>query len=373
MTSDNEYMLYYFDDKDLFDAIFSTRRHFSDLFLRDQAANRGIFFSYRGDSRKYISNFFATWFNDFEMLSIIKDRLSIAQRRPRYEPERIVTEDNGAVVPVPPDKIEDALEVIKDNFSDKSMQSFDFTKNKDGSFTGVYNYVDIDYSQTTLKQQRKRADSIIVRPSDNGLEISAPCGSGGDKIKDLLVTKLSESNLKVKRVRIELKGDATAEERFVFFRDIIIGMCNMTLETVTELRLSSVDVQVDGDTDVDNDQQAAREFTKLLKAHLQGSNLFDTIEFQELKAKGFFPFEVRWWVRDDATRDLIELSAGFAEAGIGKGFKCDALAIKNWSDTKRDNYKSKEGLKKDIHVKYKHILESRVYAVYEMHHSLDGS
>ena len=42
-----------------------------------------------------------------------------------------------------------------------------------------------------------------------------------------------------------LKGDATAEERFEFFQAIIQSMKDMTLETVTELRLSSEDVQTD--------------------------------------------------------------------------------------------------------------------------------
>jgi len=363
--------LYYFDDKDLFDAIFSSRRNVSDLFLRDQALERGVFFSYNGEEheRRYISDFYSTWFNDYETLCKIQEKLSIGQRRPKFEPERITPVETGSVIL--PEKIQEALQACKDGLAGKGSQSFDFSKNTDGSYSGVFNHVEIDYSQTTLRQEKRRTDSIVVRPSENGsVEVSAPSGAGGDTIKNLLVANLAATT-RAERYRVELKGDATAEERFEFFQAIIQSMKDMTLETVTELRLSSEDVQTDDAADVENDQQAARDFTKLLKAHLQGSNLFETDEFKDLKENGFFPFEVRWWARDNTANDLIEFSAGFAEAKIGKGFRCDALAVKKWRVVKKENYKSKESLEKDLHARYRRLLETTVYAAIDKHHFYD--
>lgn len=361
--------LYYFDDKDLFDAVFSSRRHVSDVFLRDQALERGVFFSYGGEEhgRRHISDFYSTWFNDHATLCKIQDKLSIGQRRPKFEPERITPVEKGSVIL--PENVQEALQACKDGLAGNGSQSFDFSKNSDGSFSGVFNHVEIDYSQTTLRQEKKRADSIVVRQSENGeLEVSAPSGVGGDTIKNMLVEKLAAATSS-KRRRVELKGGATAEERFEFFQAIIQSMKDMTLETVTELRLSSEEVQADEDADVENDRQAAKDFTKLLKAHLQGSNLFETDEFKDMKEKGFFPFEVRWWARDNVAKDLIEFSAGFAEAKTGKGFRCDALAVKKWSVVKKENYKSKESLERDLHVRYRRLLETTVYDASDKHHA----
>jgi hypothetical protein len=361
----NDNKIYYFDDKDLFDAVYSARRNISDLWMRDQALERGVFFSYGGEEygRRHISDFYSIWFNDHAILCAIKEKLSIGQRRPRYEPEYITP--ISVEKPISADDLQAALQSSKDALSAESAQSLEFVKNTDGSFRVTHTHTEMDYSQTTLRQEKQRTDAIDVRLQDGGLVISAPHGNSGDAVKKLIVQNLSAAN--PTRKRIELCTSASDEARFVFIQRIIEGMAGLTLETVTEVRMASNEVETDGEHDTENDVQAAKSITQLLKLHLQGSNLFETDEFKELKSKGFFPSEVRWWAQDNVTHELIEFSAGFSEAKAGKGFKSDALAVKKWNLTKKENYKSKEVLKGDDHIRYKRILESTVFVALDEH------
>lgn len=354
---------YYFDDKDIYDALLSSKKQISELFLKDCLVDRGIFLSYK-ETRESLCDYFATWCNDYSTLQEIKAKLEVGQRRPRFESEEIIADG----VSISSDAVNASLLQLKTAIAPEGM-SLQMSRNGN-DFDCTLNYTDVDLSKTPLRQKKCREDKIKVRIEDNGkVSVRTPCGDRFGALRAKFMEELQTqvaSGLETQG--IHLYEDATVEERIKFFMDIITGMPDFTCETVTGIDVLSSQAEQDDDgNDIETDEQVTSDFRGLLKANLRGGQLFDTPEFNNMKEQGFFPYEIRWWAKQSFTKHLIEYSIGFSNAKAGTGFRCDAMAIKKWSESKHENRKSKESLQGADNDYYMRLLESTVRRVCTEH------
>lgn len=359
------HQFFYFDDKDVFDALMSEKRRISNEALVQFLRGKGIVVS-KQMSREELCDYISTWFRDYQTL----ESLSLGERKKRetakFESEEVSPKNPEDCISC--EDVRTAIDQLKNSISGQG-QSLVLEPDGDGKVTNLIWTRDvIDFSQTPLRQRTRRSDKIqILRAESGKVYVRTPTHESCASLRSAFVSELhSVTGHEFSRTDIRIKENASPEERIAFFLDILNGMPSYTPQTVTVVNLVSNEAEADDDgNDIEAEDQARVDFQGLLQAKLRGGRLLETPEYQDLKERGFSPSEIRWWATEPDGRTLVLFWFGFSNAKEGTGFFCNVVNVRHWSLEQQNVLKTPEKPTTSELNKYLSVLEETVRKVYK--------
>lgn len=352
---------YYFDDKDVFDAL-QSEKGISGQTLINFLKRRGVFFPLVVD-RTFLCNYIATWFNDYSTLDELSLGIKAKRTRTRYTNEELHMHwQENALTRA---HVSDAWEVVKKEIETENGSLAMVSQDGGNAFEATWIRQEIDLSKTPLRQRVTHCDKIYVSLNPDGKLLvrtptGGPCAILRDKLKNALEGTTRSS---IDRFSIHLPENASTQDRIDFFMEILTGMPELSLETVTGISLSANEPDSEkNDLDMAEDEQNEIEFNKLLSAKLRGGKLFDTPEYQYLLARNFAPTEIRWWAKNGAN-ELFSLSIGFLNPREGTDFCCNVHGVRRKAESTGILKKTVESLSRDEHIRFMALLENKAREV----------
>ena len=158
-------MLYYATDKDLFDALFSARQHFSETTLRGLARTRGLYFSKEEDRLTLTDALSKLIFGFVEVKEIQKEseRAGRGEKTASFRVKTALT--LGEIKTITSEFVEAA---------GASGESVSSVVRGESGFALDIRYNELDLSRTTLRQLQRRQATIEVKTVDGETVISYP-------------------------------------------------------------------------------------------------------------------------------------------------------------------------------------------------------
>ena len=349
---------YFFDDKDVFDAIF-TEKSLSQTQLLGFLRSKGVFF-HANESRSVLCHYIATWFNDYSSLSELSLGVKMKKVRAKFTSEEIRLNDQAGGIS------ENDLEAALDDLKKKVEGAggalvLEQTAGHSG-YEATWIRKETDLSKTPLKQQVERSDRIrIDRTADGGLFVRTPADGGGSHLRDQLTASLeTTAKTKVDRFSIHLPDNATPEVRISFFMTILTDIAELSSPIVTGISLlSKKPDQEKDDAEIASDDEDDFSFKKLLSAKLEGGNLLESPEYKYLIDRGFSPREIRWWAVWKSTKEMVSLSVGFSDEKGTSDFFCNIHGIRRVSSSSNELKRTVESVSKVEQNRLMNLLEGK--------------
>jgi hypothetical protein len=105
----------------------------------------------------------------------------------------------------------------------------------------------------------------------------------------------------------------------------------MDVKIESKLNSAPTDLETPDDEEADTDTDLAARAAMLAVVEniaLKGSLLLNSVEYQQLRQKGFYITNIVWTVKqNEAPNDILEFDAGFEQPREGKGFKYNVRGV----------------------------------------------
>ena len=196
--------IYYASDKDLFDALSSKRKFFTESILHEICNKRGIFLS-RDDERSSLIDYISVLPHSVYDLEYIRQHLQANVRTERNASTKIVGDALENI------KLAEILTDFKDSRSSVYNEQYNIIQSSNETITIDIDYEEIDYGNTRLRQkQKKSARMEINKDSDREISIRHNANERMDDItKNLL-----------KHIKMNIPKEAKIEQKQIELSDI---------------------------------------------------------------------------------------------------------------------------------------------------------
>lgn len=324
--------LYLATNKEIHDLLLSAKQKVTESVLHELLRDRGIICSPQ-DSRDHLAQYLSLLPHDYSDVRGILDRREASKRGEKT---------TAVAIDLPLSQTEIA-EVIGEYQRTETHETIRSHKKGAHEFVMNITYSDFDYSKTKLLQRQDRDAEFVFSLTKERTEVRMPATDWArsmmDKLKERIEAKKKRS---FQLEEIELTGLETADERTMFFTDLISSLPQFPLLTVSRLRVAHLSA-ASSEEGIDIEDEEVSEIEEQMlgivdNVALTGENLVASEMYQELKAKGFFITSITWRARQKVDPyTIIECDAGFEDRQAGKKFRYSvhgALSFKNGRYTK---------------------------------------
>ncbi|HIP49654.1 MAG TPA: hypothetical protein EYG92_11910 [Lutibacter sp.] len=282
----------YFTEKDIYDALMSSKRTMTISLLLDLARDKGILLSSE-DSREDIIKYLSSLVYDYYDLNVLIDHVTPSHKKEKSKVTKINTEID----------ISQLKTISKDiNDGNTTIQVTSDPDNPDKAVLEI-EYDELDFSKTRLRQKIRRKSTIEIT-KDNGTSIiSKP---SNDKVDDIMQSILSgieqKTDNRISEDKINLYG-WSHQEKIEYFTNLIKSIDNCKLLDVVKVSVNHED-NPEAEEDVLN---------MITNASFKGKGLLATPEYQKLKEDGYSITSIVWKSEElKKNGDHIEFEAGLS-------------------------------------------------------------
>ena len=303
--------LYFASDKVIFDSI-SQRAVNVDL-VRELLEERGIFVSAK-TSKDELAKYFSRLTADYFDHKSIASKLGRVAKKERFTAFDIDNE-------IERDQIVDAVKEMRKELDDRGETlNFD-TSNPDKILVDIA-YDHIDYTKAELRQVQPR-DAIIefIKDASGKYSVRNTHNSYTDSVVEKICKFLGEaSGNPISRTTVNLQSHPEPTKRTTFFEELIKGVANHELVTVTEAfcyKPPKGKIQ-----DEDDDEKELEDSPLVERVGLRGRAVTKSLVIDGLYKTGYYIIKVIWQVKPKISldSDIFELEAQFSEPGDCTGF-----------------------------------------------------
>jgi len=337
----------YFTQREIYDALMSSKKVMSIPLLMELAKDRGILISSE-DTREEIIEYLSYFVYDYYDLNTLIDHIT-----PSYKKEKSKVTQIDTIVDV--NDIQKASKDIINNQNNKTM--IDVVKDIQNPNKTIVNisWEETDYGKNRLRQ-KIRKESIVEITEENGITtISKDSNQTVDKVVETIFQKISEKkDVIIKEEKINLYG-LTFQQKTQYFTNLINGIDGCRLMDVIKVSVNKED-EFDTEEDILN---------MITKASFKGIGLLNTEEYQKLKDTGYFITSIIWQsVETKKDGDKIEFEATLS---ISKKSEELTFAPKGIfrSQGNKEYTKTKRPLKEEELVEYTKKLEKLSFKIYK--------
>lgn len=320
---------YYINDKEVHDALESTKQKITNQALLELLKSRGVIMSSRTeriDLVKALSEF-DFMYHEIELLA---SKIEASPRRARYK-----TTEIHNVQDADEEEIRLILEGIKDIKKPENNERFKISK-ENNTYKLSVDYTETDLSKTTLKQKQQNSAEIFIEKVGSTLIIQSPIKERPKEITESLKERFTKKFENSKPFEISLQDITDAKIRTDFFINILSSTESLTYHTVKSVGVESriympgqdeeVSTYSTSEEDADDSSEiASGELQELVKASLSGTKILTTTEYKNLIANGFFISHIIWECSDSEGK--YRLRVGFEHPTKASGFNYDVLSM----------------------------------------------
>jgi hypothetical protein len=321
---------YYINDKEVYDALESTKQKITNNALLEILKNRGVILSSRTEREDLVEALseFDFMYHEIENLS---SKIETSPRRARYKTTEIHNVEGATE-----EDIRAVLEEIKKTRRPEYNERFKVSKDNKTYKLNV-EYTETDLSKTTLKQKQENSAEIFIEKIGNTLVIQSPIKDRAKEITERLKKQFKNKFEDSEPFEISLIDITDAKLRTQFFINILSETESLTYHTVTSVGVESriyipgQDEEIstysitDGNETEDSNEIASSELQELVKASLSGTKILTTSEYKNLIENGFFISHIIWECSDWEGR--YRLRVGFENPAKASGFNYDVLSM----------------------------------------------
>lgn len=310
--------LYFYDDKDIRDALTASKSKPSAARLVAFLRERGIVASQEW-GRDALAEYVSLPPHDLAMVQQLGGLVDSPDRV-----EKTTSAEWPATVSL--EQITSATRQVGDRRSGDRQEIYD-VKVVGRSVVVDVKYSDFDMSRTRMRQRQGREARIEFDVSAGKLIVRQAASPRAKEIAQEMAAALAEvSGQEMKARSIELTGVPNARLRTKFFTNLMSSMTGFRLQTVTSVRVDRLETQgvesqessLEEDEDTDQpEREETREEVEMLgfvnRMTLEGEGILYSSQYQALDNEGFYISRSTWASLEDASGALVEFEAGFSD------------------------------------------------------------
>lgn len=340
--------IYFADDRDINDILFSFTRTYSTGVLLSFLRNHRIYVSPKTERAKLIaliSDQFLGWPSIHQLLEMIQT----PDKKEKVTSDLISLPDSSL------DKLIGVFESVRDERDAIQQEVYTIKKNGEKTAAIEISYSEVDYAKTRLLQRRLRTLSVQLELEDGQLKVRREANDRSDSIFADFITKLEVPDSAHKPISLAPITDAEQRTKFFiglmnnmdgfeFFDLVYVAVDCMTTDDDDEQEEDDESENPSDEGDSDSIPQMTAEAKKLVlaasvnSASFKGTGLLQTPEYRQLKDKGFFISAAIWKSTElKPNGRQVEFQAEFTRPRIGTGFK---YQIRGLYDRKKSGFKT---------------------------------
>lgn len=309
--------LYYPDDKDLYDFLNASSPSLQKL--RAYLTIRGVYLSKDAKKDDYYNNISRLPLSWTDLTELV-DLVDLAEKK---EKSTFTTYDYTG----PSTSISVAFTAVSKLRSDIEKESYKITQ-KNGVIIVDVEYIDIDNSKTPMLQGRPAALRIELTAENGKIKTTHTSNEAAADILKTFEAELAKLNIddsgeptKVKSSRISLRSILDPKLRVEFFTNLIKSLAGFDYNTTTNVKVARMPKNLSIESDEDEEKLSDEEEQRIKNVIIQGVNIQETSQYQDLLDEGFFISQITWESIERVSRDKVSLSAGFKNGEEGEGFE----------------------------------------------------
>lgn len=333
----------YFTEKDIYDALISSKRTMTMSLLLDLARDKGILLS-SDDSREDIIKYLSSLVYDYYDLNVLIDHITPSHKKEKSKVTKINTEINISQLKAISQEIDDG---------NTTIQVTSTPDNPDKAVLEI-EYDELDFSKTRLRQKIRKKSTIEITKSNGISTVSKPSNDKVDAImKNILYSIEQKTEEKISEDKINLYG-WNHQEKIEYFTTLI--------ESIDECRLLDVvKVSVNHEENPEVEEDVLNMITN---ASFKGKGLLSTPEYQKLKKDGYTITSILWKSEElKKNGDYIEFEAALSSTKKSEEVMFSAKGAYRFVE--KDKYTTtRRPLTKEESDKYTKILETSAFKVF---------
>ncbi len=325
--------LYCVTDKELYDALMSSKQQFNAGSLRDLARGRGILLS-SADDRAVLADRLSAMVFGCEDIQAIQSAFDTAGRGEKTTSFRL----NSALTP-------DDLKQIGEEYRESVGEDEKVVTRSVGTngYAVDLEYTEIDFSKTRLRQRQTREAHIEFRIEGDHTVVTMPATEKARQAAEALRERLfARKQVDIGLEEVDLSGITDPEPRTAFFTKLIGSLPDFTLSDVMRVNADRADkphaTVLDEDSEEEEaDEEASEQMLGIVKAMaFQGQSLLTSPQYQAMHDQGFFITSITWSAkRNVSPYQIVEFEAGFEEPAAGRGFRYN---VRGWNTQRSGEY-----------------------------------
>lgn len=334
----------YFTEKDIYDALMSSKRTMTMPLIIDLARDKGILLSSE-DSREDLIKYLSSFVYDYYDLNVLLNHIT-----PSYKKEKSKVTKIDAKIDA------NHLKTVSKEITDDNVTiHVSVDPNNPNKTTLKIEYDEIDLSKTRLRQKVRKESSIEITEENNTSIISKPSNEKIDEIMKMLLEGIEKkSNSKISENKINLYG-LRHNQKIEYFTSLISSIEECTLSDVVKVTVNNEE---------DNPEVEEEVLNMITNASFKGKGLLLTPEYQKLKDDGYYITSIIWTsIEVKKNGDKIEF-----EASIITSKECEEVnfAAKGaYRFIEKDKYTTtRRPLKIEETNKYTKFLEDTAFKIY---------
>jgi hypothetical protein len=312
-------------DKDIYDLLMSAKQRMSEKVLRAIALERGIVFSASTDRHTLCESISQLPHDYKSIVTLIDMRETVARHEKR------------TFTSLPIALSQSEIEQVIENYRNQAGNEDEITLQSRRSSAFYLNvaYDEVDYSKTRLMQRQRRDAGVEISFENGHTIIRTPSTAKADEVVYAITKEIEKLKVeKISPILISMEG-LTPEQRSRFFLFLIRSQPGYELRTVVNMRIASDidDNDMGGEIDIEADMAAGRDLVgRVNSIALSGTNLLQSIEYQNLKRSGFFITSLTWQSQQRAMpQDILQFDVSFKNGREGTGFRFNARIARRLS------------------------------------------
>lgn len=345
----------YFTEKDIYDALISSKRVLTSSLILELTRDRGIFLSAE-DSRDYLVEYVSSLMYDYYDLNVLIDHITPANKKEKTKTSKVSSKIDAS-----------QLKVIAKGINAKGNDNINIQISVDpqnsNKSTVTIQYDEIDFSKTSLRQKVRRESTVEFFTENDSTKIRKASNNKVDEIvHEILkgIEKNTETN--IKEEKIDLKG-MSFRKKTEFFTNLITGIEDYKFKDVTKVIVNNNE----------DDPEMEEEFINMItNASFKGSGLLQTEEYQKLKESGYYITSIVWQsdsIKKDGNR--VEFEASIDHTKENEEIKFSLKGTYRYNATDKSFTKTIRPLKSDEEEAIISLLETASFSIYKKISSID--
>ncbi|RRS31401.1 MAG: hypothetical protein P794_03855 [Epsilonproteobacteria bacterium (ex Lamellibrachia satsuma)] len=333
----------YFTEKDIYDALMSSKRTMTMSLLLELARDKGILLS-SDDSREDIIKYLSSLVYDYYDLNVLIEHITPAHKKEKSKVTKINTEID-----------DNQLKTITKNIDDGNTTIQVTTKPDNPNKTVLeIEYDEIDFSKTRLRQKIRKKSTIEITKDKGESTISKPSNDKVDQIMESILSGIEQTTSEeINEDKIDLHG-WNHSQKIEYFTTLI--------DSIDECKMFDV-IKVSVNHE-DNPEVEEEVLNMITNASFKGKGLLSTPEYQKLKDDGYFITSIIWKSEElKKNGNHIEF-----EAGLSSGSNSEEVifAVKGaYRFVEKDKYTTtRRPLTPEESEKYTKVLETSAFKVF---------
>jgi hypothetical protein len=346
----------YFTEKDIYDALISSKKTMTTPLIIELARDRGLILSSE-DSREDLIKYLSSFIYDYYDLNILIDHLTPSHKKEKSKISKIDSKIDSSHL------TKAAKDISVDNDSNINIQITADSYNKDKKIVKIA-YDEIDFSKTRLRQKVRRESTVEIFEENNITKIRKPANKKVDEIMQSLLSKIEKtSNETLEEKKINLIG-LSLEQKTEFFTTLTNNIDGCEMFDVNKISVNKNDNIIE---DEDEELEAKDDFINMItNASFKGQGLLQTDEYQNLKKSGYSISSISWLSKQKKDNgNKIQFDASLSKSKTMEELSFSVRGMYRYDDAKNHYTSSIRPLKPEENQYYSDILEKNAFTIYE--------